>query len=245
MLHGWAMHSGAWGDLPARLARRMRVHAVDLPGHGRSAPLRDFALNDVVAALDAAFARESSPMTVLGWSLGGLLAMRWALAAPARLARLILVSTTPRFAASEDWPQAMSEAALKRFGDELHVAWKAAVQRFLALQLRGSVHGRTTLALMRGQLFAHGEPSPGALAGALDVLARTDLRGDVAAIAQPTLVITGDRDRVTPPDAGLWLADHLPNGRGVMIAGAGHAPFLSHPAAFGVAVDEFFDDDRA
>ena len=47
LLHGWAMHSGLWGPLVPRLARRYRVHAVDLPGHGHSAALASFTLDAV------------------------------------------------------------------------------------------------------------------------------------------------------------------------------------------------------
>ena len=241
LLHGWAMHSGVWGNLPARLSQRHRVHAVDLPGHGHSAPIPSFALDDVVAALDATFAAQAQPLTVLGWSLGGLIAMRWAFTLPARVARLVLVSTTPCFVATEDWPHAMSTETLRRFGDELHVSWRATVLRFLSLQVHGSEHGRTTLALLRGQLFARGEPSLRALAGALEILARSDLRTDVAALAQPALVVTGTRDTLAYPGAASWLAEHLPNGKCVTIRGAAHAPFLSHPEPFGAVVQAFLD----
>jgi pimeloyl-[acyl-carrier protein] methyl ester esterase len=241
LLHGWAMHSGAWGPLPPRLARRYRVHAVDLPGHGHSAPLPAFTLDGVVAALDAALAASAQPLTVVGWSLGGLIAMRWALAKPECVTRLVLIAATPRFVASEDWPHALSARTLARFGDELRVAWKPTVQRFLALQVRGSEHGRATLALMREQLFARGEPSPGTLAGALAVLTGTDLRADLAALAQPTLVVGGSRDTLILPGAGAWLAEHLPDAKCVTISGAGHAPFLSHPEAFAAAVEAFLD----
>jgi len=241
LLHGWAMHSGAWGPLPPRLARRYRVHAVDLPGHGHSAPLPAFTLDGVVAALEAAFATSAQPLTVVGWSLGGLIAMRWALAQPECVTRLVLIAATPRFVASEDWPHALSAETLARFGDELHVAWKPTVERFLALQVHGSEHGRATLALMREQLFARGEPSPGMLAGALAVLAGTDLRPDLAALAQPTLVVAGSRDTLILPGAGAWLAEHLPDAKCITISGAGHAPFLSHPEAFAAAVEAFLD----
>ena len=50
LLHGWAMHSEMWGPLLPRLARRFRVHAVDLPGHGLSVPPPAFTLDGVVAA---------------------------------------------------------------------------------------------------------------------------------------------------------------------------------------------------
>lgn len=241
LLHGWAMHSGAWGSLPGRLARRHRVLAVDLPGHGRSAATPAFTLDAIVGTLDAAFATLARPLTVVGWSLGGLLAMRWALAVPARVARLVLVSTTPRFVAGDDWPHAVSAQTLARFGDELHVSWKATLLRFLSLQVRGSEHGHATLVQMRERLFAHGEPSREALAGALALLAGTDLRADAGALAQPTLVVTGSRDTLTLPGAASWLAEHLPDARCVTIDGAGHAPFLSHPEPFAAAVEAFLD----
>ena len=245
LLHGWAMDAGVWGSLPDRLARRHRVHAVDLPGHGRSTPPTAFTLDAVVTALDAAFALEPRPFTVLGWSLGGLLAMRWALAHPTRVARLILVATTPRFVASKDWDHGLPRQMLERFGDELRVAPKATVLRFLSLQVHGSEHARATLASMRERLFARGEPLPATLAGALEVLDGTDLRADVAALALPTLLVTGDRDTVVLPGAGAWLAGQMPDAEFVRIAGAAHAPFLSHPGAFDAAVESFLDADRA
>jgi pimeloyl-[acyl-carrier protein] methyl ester esterase len=242
LLHGWAMHSAMWGALPLRLAQRFRVHAVDLPGHGHSAPPGAFTLDGVVATLASRFATDPRPLTVLGWSLGGLAALRWAQLEPARVGRLVLVATSPRFVAADDWPHAMSGETLARFGDELHVAWKLTIQRFLALQLQGSEHGRATLAALRQRIFARGEPSPKALFDALALIRCADLRGAIGAIAQPALVVSGARDTLALPGAGRWLADHLPNARYALIPGAAHVPFLSHPDAFGAALDPFLDD---
>jgi pimeloyl-[acyl-carrier protein] methyl ester esterase len=241
MLHGWAMHSGVWGTLVSHLAGRHRVHAADLPGHGYSAPLTAFTLESVAHALDSTFAEEPQPLTVLGWSLGALVAMRWALARPDRFARLVLISATPRFAAVPDWPHAMSRQTLQRFGDELRVAWKPTVRRFLSLQVQGSEHGRAALASLRRQLFARGEPSPTGLADALDLLLSTDMRAEAGTIVPPALVIAGSRDTLTPPAAGAWLAAALPDARFVLIDGAAHAPFLSHPDATVRAMDAFLD----
>ena len=239
LLHGWAMHSGIWGPVVGHLARRFRVHAVDLPGHGYSAPIAPCTLDAIVAAVDTALDAEARPLTLLGWSLGGLVAMRWALSRPARVNRLALVCTTPKFVAGDDWPHAMPADAIARFGDELHVAWKLTVQRFLALQMHNSEHGRATLAAMREQLWARGEPMRSALSAALDVLIATDLRADLPLIAQPTLVIAGGRDTLTPPDAGRWLAAAVPDARFAEIAGSAHAPFLSHHDEFLTALETF------
>jgi pimeloyl-[acyl-carrier protein] methyl ester esterase len=241
LLHGWGMHGGIWGPALARLARARRVHAVDLPGHGRSAPLPSFTVAGTVAALDRAFAREQAPLAVLGWSFGGFVALAWALAHPARIARLVLVCTTPRFAAGDGWEHAMSRATLGRFADELRVAWRQTILRFLTLQMRGSEHGHAVLASLRHELFARGEPSRHGLAEALDTLAGGDLRGEVARVAQPALVVSGDRDTLTPAAAGEWLAAALPAGRFELIRGAAHVPFLSHAGAFDAVVERFLD----
>ena len=90
-------------------------------------------------------------------------------------------------------------------------------------------------------MFARGAPSPAALHGALAVLRDTDLRGEIAGIAQPALVVSGDRDTLAFPGAGRFLADHLPNARFALIPGAAHVPFLSHADAFGAALDGFLD----
>ena len=241
LLHGWAMHSGLWGPLPAALAARFRVHAVDLPGHGHSAPVTPFTLDAVTAAVAAAIPATEGPLTVVGWSLGGTVALHWARIAPARVRRLVLVATTPCFVARDDWPQAMAAETLARFGDELAVSYRLTLQRFLSLQLAGGADGRATLAALRRELFARGEPAPAALAAALAVLGATDLRAALPGIAQPALVVAGERDTLTPAAAGAALAAALPSARCVVIPGAGHVPFLSHPAEFARAVDGFLD----
>lgn len=240
LLHGWALHSGLWGLLQAHLARRHRVHAVDLPGHGHSPATDPYTMASIVAAVDAAVP-EGAPVTVLGWSLGGAVAMEWALARPGRIDRLVLVATSPRFVADDGWPHAMAADTLARFGDELRVAYRPTLQRFLALQLHGSDHGRAALSAMRKNLFSRGEPSGAVLERALDLLAGVDLRGRSPSLAVPALVVSGDRDTLAPAAAGRWLAAALPAATYVEIPGAAHVPFLSHPEAFIAAVDGFLD----
>lgn len=240
LLHGWAMHAGLFTPLLPALAARQRVLAVDLPGHGHSAPLDRWSLDGVVAALARAFAAEGE-VDVLGWSLGGLVALAWARAHPAQVRRLVLVGTSPRFVAGEDWPHAMSALTLARFADELRVAWRPTLQRFLALQVQGSEAGKAALAALRHALHARGTPAPGMLAEALQVLGETDLRADVATLRTPALVVAGDRDALVPVAAARWLAAALPAGELLEIAGAAHAPFLSHPEAFVARVRGFLD----
>jgi pimeloyl-[acyl-carrier protein] methyl ester esterase len=241
LLHGWALHSGLWMPVLARLAGRFRVHAVDLPGHGFSPPLEPYSLAAIADAVAHACRDQDEPATVLGWSLGAAPAMQWALRAPARVARLILMCATPCFVARPNWACAMELETLRRFGDELETDYEATLKRFVALQVRGSANPRATLVQLRSLLFARGRPSRETLRAALALLEQTDLRGVVPAIAQPSLVIAGERDTLAPAAAGAWLADALPAGSYAPIAHAAHAPFLSHPDEFFRAIEGFVD----
>jgi pimeloyl-[acyl-carrier protein] methyl ester esterase len=232
LLHGFAMHGGLFAPILPALAARHRVHVVDLPGHGWSASLAPCDLPTLAATLDRATADIDAPLTLLGWSLGGQVALQWARARPRRVQRLILVAATPSFVVRQGWPDAMSVQTLARFGDELRVAYRLTLQRFLSLQVQGSDEGRRTLAQLRARLFERGTPSPQALDAALALLRDTDMRPMLADIAQPALVIGGARDALVPLAATQALAAALPHATHRTIAGAAHAPFLSHPAAF-------------
>ena len=243
LLHGWGLHGGLFAPLLPALARRFRTHVVDLPGHGHSASVAPLSLDAMVDAVARSVDTGREPLAVLGWSLGGLVALRWAAVDRPRIARLALVATSPRFVAGPGWPHAMSGETLARFGDEFAASWKLTMQRFLALQVHGSDDGRATLATLRGRLLERGEPSRAALAEALRLLATTDLRASAGAIDAPALVVSGERDVIAPPAAGAWLADAMPRARYAGIAGAAHAPFLSHRAAFDAVLGGFPDGD--
>ena len=245
LLHGWAMHSGLFAPLLPRLVGRYRVHRLDLPGHGYSAGVSPYTLEVIAAAVAGAVERlpdaGDESMLLLGWSLGGAVALQWAANAPERVRGLLLVATTPCFVARPGWPHAMAAATLRQFGDELATSYRLTLQRFVTLQVQGSEHARAVLAELRDQLFARGELSREALREALDLLERIDLRGRLGAIRQPAVVVAGDRDTLTPPGAGEWLAQNLPHASFRLIAGAAHAPFLSHPEPFLAALAELAD----
>jgi len=107
--------------------------------------------------------------------------------------------------------------------------------------VQGSEEGRAALTTLRKALFARAAPDPSVLSDALHELASADVRADVPAIRASALVIVGERDTLAPPEASTWLARTLPDARLLVVPGAGHAPFLSHAAAFLAAVEPFLD----
>jgi len=98
--------------------------------------------------------------------------------------------------------------------------------------MRGDAHGATALKDLRTRVFEHGAPAPEALRSGLSVLADTDLRPDLPRLQTPALVLSGDRDRLTPAAAGRHLAHAVPHARFHAFGRCGHAPFLTHAAEF-------------
>lgn len=243
LIHGWGMHGGMWGGAVAKLAERCCVHVVDLPGHGLSRKpedvskpfsnlqltTHDLRLHSIIQQLAAQF---QEPLTVCGWSLGGQIALRWAMLEPHKIQRLALVSSTPCFVQQEDWVCAMAAGTLAGFSAALNENYAQTLRHFLALQVRGSERERELLASLRAALFSRGEPDLAALQAGLDILRDCDLRAALKDVTQPTLVIAGDRDTLTPLPASEYMASVMPAARLATIQGAAHAPFLSHPEQF-------------
>lgn len=248
-IHGWGMHGGMWGGVLAKLAEQYHVLAVDLPGHGRNAmnaecgmmneeqePASYSALRTPHAALDTIVdqlaAQFTGPLNVCGWSLGGQVALRWAMRHATQVNRLVLVSATPCFVQQADWTCAMAANTLADFSAALQQNYAQTLRRFLALQVRGSEQERELLLTLRHSLVARGEPDLAALQSGLEILRDVDLRNGLPEVRQPVLVIAGVRDTLTPFPSSQYLAERIPNARLAAIAGAAHAPFLSHPDIF-------------
>ncbi len=236
LLHGWAMNGTVWQPVAEQLAEDYCVHVVDLPGHGKSPATGPLTLDDMVAAVDAAF---PWPVHVVGWSLGGAVGTRWALAQPDKIRSLTLVASSPCFMQRADWPHAMAEATLGQFAESLAADWRGTLKRFISLQAMGDAQARAVTRTLADDLFLHGEPALGALAEGLDILRDTDLRTEMARLVLPVLLQYGDKDTLTPVAAAHWLADALPLAQCHIHAGAAHAPFLSHRDEF-IAVQKAF-----
>lgn len=230
LVHGWGLHGGIWSEVARALSAQCRVTVPDLPGHGRS---REFRPREFTADSLAAEVRRvvPGPAIWVGWSLGGFVALAAAQRFPQTVAKLVLVGATPKYVQSPDWPHAMSLTVLEQFAQNLEQDYAATLERFLSLQMAAG-EDRAVLRRLRDEMFRYGEPPAVALHEGLRLLKEEDRRATLPGIAIPALVIHGERDRITPVAAARFLASSLPQARLELIPGAGHAPFLSHPALF-------------
>lgn len=237
LLHGWGLNSEVFASLTPRLATAYRITLIDLPGHGRS-PAPKYAQNlTTLAEAIAAFAPAHAAW--LGWSLGGMIATQLALISPARVKKLILVASSPRFIIDATWPCAMAPEVLSGFAQALHEDYRGTLERFLSLQTAPGTAGRETLRQLRDTLLQFAAPDPQALDNGLAILRSADLRGRYPALHCPVLAILGERDRLVPAAAGAAIKSLLPLAQVEIIKGAGHTPFISHRRQFITLVTEF------
>jgi len=235
LLHGWGMNAAVWEGPPGSLLGAATL--IELPGHG-SCVLPEGA-SDLAAWADACLAAAPGRAVWLGWSLGGLVALAAALRAPQRVAGLILMTATPRFVQAPDWPAAMAWATLSQFHDGLLADPSGTLDRFLALQVRGSAAAREILRTLRRELAARPAPDPRALALGLDLLRDCDLRGRLGELTCPSLWLFGSHDTLVPAAVAPAVGALLPEARVEVIRGAAHAPFLSHPEETRALIEGF------
>ena len=236
LVHGWGMNARVFDALAELLRPDYEVRALNLPGHGGRAALTH---NTLQSWADDLVQQLPDHTTLLGWSLGGQVAMRATLDHPQKITRLILLASTPKFVLGDGWEHGMARPDLQAFGAALIADTQATLLRFLSLQTRGMSAQKAVLQRLRQTLLAAPAAHVEALKGGLAILADTDLRPELAQLSLPTLVIHGALDSLTPAGAGTWLADALPHTQHLELSRAAHAPHLSHAEEVAAAIGRF------
>jgi pimeloyl-[acyl-carrier protein] methyl ester esterase len=229
LLHGWCFSSRVFAEAFAAFSADYRVLAPDLPGHGASDPAADYGFAALAADLrEWLAALFHDPIRLLGWSMGGQVALELAASLPSgRVERLLLVAVTPRFCAADDWPHGLPEGQVRTLERRLRRDTLAALKDFRERMLAGedlSPARRERIAALIGP-----PPASADALAALSALRREDQRGRLAALDCPTLVQHGDLDTVTLPGAARTLAETIAGARLELLPGIAHAPFLSLP----------------
>ncbi len=235
-LHGWAMHSGIWFGIKDQLAQHYRLHLVDLPGHGLSAPCTAGLLDQWVEVVAEQIPTDA---IICGWSLGGVIAMALASHESLSVKQLVLVATTPCFIKKEDWKCGMDARMLTLFSENLLNNYLATIHRFLSLQVSGEVHASAMLKQLRQSFNKQNQPRILTLQDGLSILLNSDLREKIKEITQPVLLLHGERDVITHPSAAQWMHQQLPQSQLKLFPHCSHAPFLSNPEQFIAHFNEF------
>ncbi|HEY7641575.1 MAG TPA: alpha/beta hydrolase [Steroidobacteraceae bacterium] len=231
LVHGWALDLDMWTPQFAALAGRYRLIAFDRRGFGLSSgtPGIDDDLADIeqlLATLDV------EHVSVVGMSQGARVALRWAIARPARTTSLVL-----------DGPPRDLQSVGPAQGEITLAAYRALVRsqgieafrrEWLAhplMQLRA--HDPRTRALLREMVDRY--PGHDLLADTAPPIVRID---DLDRLDVPVLIVNGEYDSDTRIGAGAELARTLPHARVAVIPGAGHLSNLDNPGAYNKAISE-------
>jgi 2-succinyl-6-hydroxy-2,4-cyclohexadiene-1-carboxylate synthase len=236
LLHGFTGCTENWAEVMPALAQQHHVFAIDLPGHGQTqAPddVTQFTL-PVVSQQLAQFINTviSSPAHVLGYSMGGRLALYLAWAHPAQVRSLLLESASPgladaderaaRIASDEALAERITRDGITAFADEWERLPLWASQRTLpaekrqrlrALRLQNDPHG---LALSLRGMGAGAQPS---------------LWGKLGELRLPTVLLAGERDAKFVAIAQR-MADAIPRSQLHIIPNVGHTVHLEQPEQF-------------
>lgn len=239
-LHGIGGDAESWRPQLDSLSSDYRAIAWDMPGYGDSAPLKAMTFPALAEAVSTLLDRLSIERAhLVGHSLGGMIAQRFAKAYPERLRSLTLFATSAAFG--------------KRAGGELDEDWRQSfVEQRLGPLDRGASMAELAPRLVQG--LVGDEPEPKGLeqailsmaavpeAGyraAIHCLTGFDQEADLRKIHAPTLILAGEKDPVAPPRVMKRMADVIPNARFEMLPGCGHLANLERPDAFNRVLFDF------
>jgi pimeloyl-ACP methyl ester carboxylesterase len=235
LLHGLGWDRSLWQGLASVLARGgWRVVAPDLPGMGASQKLVDVYSIDHYAADLATLLRELriGKFAVVGFSLGGMIAMALAAAAYDQVGAAVfaccLKASTPKREAETEAMLARAEqlGALAFAGEQAQAIWSADWARLHPDRVRDFVNWRASM-------------NQTALAQAFRASYGADLTERLKAVTCPARVIAAANDPFAPVQDCDAIACHLPRGDFILLSDCGHMAPIEQPQAFEEAVVAF------
>ena len=236
LVAGLASRARLWGELPRLLADRFTVLAPDNRGVGGSRDGSPFtpegAADDVAAVIaDAGFSSAS----LLGVSMGGVIACLTAVRHPKTVERLAVASCAARLTPSHVRVLRFFELALTRMQPA------EAADALMAFAFSAGFANRYAGFVDQAAALWTIEPAdlPGALAQIAALRAGWDLRQALAGVACPALVVAGELDPLVPASATRELAAAIPGARYREVPGAAHSVLAEGGAALLAEVVEF------
>jgi len=224
----------SWDGAAPLLAKRGRVLRYDTRGAGLSQKVRgalsiDTMTDDLIALMDATGIAEGA---LAGVAVGGAIALNTALGHPARVSAV--VATSPAIAVAADRRAAVLARVDRIEREGMGVAADESFASGYPTELRGDM---ARFNAFRARWLGN---DPASYATIYRMLAATDLTGELARIACPTLVIGGRFDRTRPPATAEPVARSIP-GAQFKVLDSGHYMAVQTPELLAGAITEFLD----
>ena len=193
LMHGWGTNSDIWQPWLPFLSEHYSITCIDLPGLGLStvSDCENYSLQSVVSALADKVPNDS---ILLGWSLGGLVAIALAQKLQQRIKGLVTIACNPCFVQRDDWPDAMSSADFAIFEANLAQQPEKTLGRFFMLQVKNGSQQKAILKHLR----AVDKNTQHSQLGASLHLLKHDLRASLAQLSVPSLHFYAEMDPLVP-----------------------------------------------
>ena len=224
LIHGWGMGSEIWQQWLPLLNQCHNIHLFDLPGFGNNTSTEWPGGNQLLEAIDKALPENA---VVVGFSLGGMLAVKLAERFPGKIKALITIASNATYVQRDQWPEAMPEKTYQAFYQLVSEKTELAMKRFSGFLVKGANDEK---ALLKSLRHLNHKSDSHCLSHALLCLSALDNRQTIKDNPLPSLYLFGEKDILVPVDAAHKLAEQTP-GCVEVINQAPHAPFLSHPEA--------------
>jgi pimeloyl-ACP methyl ester carboxylesterase len=228
-VHGAGGNGHSWHNQIDELAGNHSPVALDLPGHGRSAGVEGLKSIGDYADFLAHFmdTLQMKSAVIAGWSMGGAIAMDFALRYPARTEALILVATAAKFAIPED---------------RVKQLWAVMMGRAPQAFLKDGFSRKTVTENMNVVYEMWGEQiktDPRVRYTDIVACKEVDLTGAISAIDKPTAIFAGAEDVLTTPKDSEAIRDRIKNSSLEVVADAGHMIPVEQSAALNASVGKF------
>lgn len=233
-LHGIGGGADSWDAQLAEIGRTHRALAWDMPGYGGSDPLDAPGFDAWVAALAGWLDHAGvSRCTLVGHSIGGMIAQVFAARHPDRLHHLVLSATSAAFGNPDgDFQKEFLRTRLAPLDAGRSMA-------DLAAEFVPTLVGPDAPeAARRAAIATMSLVAPETYRAAMSALVRFDARELLAQVTTPALLIAGADDAAAPVKAMQRLADRLPAARMVVVPGMGHLGNMEQPERYAALLRE-------
>ena len=234
-LHGLNGNSESWEKQFEQLSDKFRILAWDAPGYGQSS-LQDPDVDRYAeVAAEWLQERDAGQATVVGHSMGGVVAARLAINHPQLVRRLVLSCSQSglghtakdplgsSYLARIDARTSLSDSEFGNFGAGRMLPANTSPEIFAAVAARAS------------------EVSAAGLGSAIRMIHCTDNLPGLGQITCPTLILDASEDPVVKPDKTADLVSAMPSADRVTLNGLGHAPYLEDPGAYNRTLTGFVE----
>jgi len=235
LVHGFPLDNRIWEGQVAALSDKYRVIAPDLPGFGKSQPPKSFTMESMADSLHAFLTEiKALPCALAGLSMGGYMSFAYERKYPTDLKAFILVDTK----AEADTPD--GKAGRNKMIETARTSGSPAIAAAMLPKMLSPQSQQTRPQLVQQAKEIMEACPPQTIEYALAAMRdRNDFRDCLPSVAEPTLIIVGETDAITPPPVAESMNKGIPHSKLVIVKGAGHLSPMEQPEQVNQALRQF------